>query len=103
MCFTTLAGHPTTSALAGTFFVTTAPAAIVACAPISKPGSKTAPAPTDTPERISVLGNDLGRTIERGNLSFVRVAYGPMTTSSSILNQSQTQTPHLILTPVQIT
>ena len=48
----TRAGFPTTSARAGTSFVTTAPAPTNASSPISTPGHRIAPPPTRAPRRI---------------------------------------------------
>lgn len=49
----TLAGTPATTALAGTSFVTTAPAATIAFSPTVTPGSIIAPAPIQALRRIT--------------------------------------------------
>ncbi len=79
------AGLPVTIASAGTSRVTTAPAPIIDRSPMVSPGRMVAFAPIEAPFRIRVRGSFRGCCVLRGNRSFVKVALGPMKTSSSTL------------------
>ena len=76
-----LAGFPITNAPAGTSFVTTEPAPILAFAPIEIPGRIVAFAPIETPFPTMVGSHSL----LGGYLSFVKQTCGPMKTSLPIL------------------
>ncbi|GIU88060.1 MAG: hypothetical protein KatS3mg009_2575 [Acidimicrobiia bacterium] len=92
------AGLPTTLAWAGTSAVTTAPAPTIAPVPMRTPGRSVALAPIDAPSSTTVVANRSGRRLLRGNRSFVKVAFGPMKTSSPMRTPSQSCTPLLIVT-----
>ena len=91
-------GLPVTIANAGTDLVTTAPAPTIDPRPIRIPGNNTAPPPIDAPVSTVVFKNRSGYTLERGNLSFVKVTLGPIKTSSSMETPSHKYTPDLIVT-----
>ena len=93
-----VAGLPTTTAFAGTFLVTTAPAPTIARLPMVRPGRMVALAPMDAPWRTTVLRNASGYSRLRGKRSLVKVALGPTKTSSSSSTPSQSWTPHFTVT-----
>ena len=84
-------------AFAGTFFVTTEPAPIIALLPTVMPHNKVALEPTEAPSSIMVsmqtqsdsACNEPSSFVERGNLSFIKVTLWPIKTLSFICTPSQ--------------
>ena len=92
------AGLPITIARAGTERVTTAPAPTMASSPIETPGRIVAAAPMDAPFETTVLADACLGILLLGNRSFVKVALGPMNTSSAISIPSHSCTPLFTVT-----
>src|SRR5881409_1324493 len=92
------AGLPATMASGGTSRVTTAPAPTIARSPITMPGRMVVLAPMEAPRFTNVCTNVGGYCLLRGNASLVKVALGPMKTSSSMVIPSHNWTPHLTVT-----
>ncbi len=100
---TCLAGLPTTKLFGATSLVTTEPAATKLPEPMVSPGKMTAPAPMEAPFSIVVCKNFSGYLLLLGKRSFVKVALGPIKTSSPTRRPSHSWTPLLTVTRSPIT
>ena len=92
------AGLPASFECGGALCVTTAPAPTMALSPMTIPGASVALAPMDAPRLITVRGYSARCCWLRGKRSLVKVALGPMNTSSSTRRPSHNWTPHLMVT-----